>query len=288
MLSDPDHAPRYDAFGADFRQVPEDVDPDTWARRGPGRVAVPGRAQERAAPAGSAGRGVEGFGGASGTEVDLEDLLERHVRRPGAGAAAGRGADSPAPTRRPSSTLTVEEAYRGGRRSMTLSGPGGTAALDVNDPARGHRRAAHPAGRPGRAGQRRRAARRPLPRRPARPAPPLPRRRPRHPRRPAAGAVGGGARRLGRRGHPGRRGEGHGAAGHVERAAAAAARPGHAEPARAARATSTPRSGSMVPPQPSRGGTPAVRGARQGVVRPSTRGAVRPVIAVSRPARARR
>ena len=32
VLSDPATRKRYDTFGADFRQVPEDVDPATWAR----------------------------------------------------------------------------------------------------------------------------------------------------------------------------------------------------------------------------------------------------------------
>ena len=32
VLSDPETRRRYDAFGADFRQVPEGVDPQTWAR----------------------------------------------------------------------------------------------------------------------------------------------------------------------------------------------------------------------------------------------------------------
>src|SRR3954468_18934077 len=32
VLSDPETRRRYDAFGRDFRQVPEGVDPQTWAR----------------------------------------------------------------------------------------------------------------------------------------------------------------------------------------------------------------------------------------------------------------
>jgi curved DNA-binding protein len=34
VLSDPDQRRRYDAFGPDFRQVPPDVDAQTWARAG--------------------------------------------------------------------------------------------------------------------------------------------------------------------------------------------------------------------------------------------------------------
>jgi curved DNA-binding protein len=42
VLSDPQTRRRYDAFGADFRQVPEDVDPETWrrARAGAGRASA--------------------------------------------------------------------------------------------------------------------------------------------------------------------------------------------------------------------------------------------------------
>jgi curved DNA-binding protein len=32
VLSDPETRQRYDAFGHDFRQVPEGVDPEAWAR----------------------------------------------------------------------------------------------------------------------------------------------------------------------------------------------------------------------------------------------------------------
>src|ERR1700755_1661339 len=49
VLSDPEQRRRYDAFGADFRQVPPDTDPQTWARA-------------RAA-AGSGGRRGRGGGG---------------------------------------------------------------------------------------------------------------------------------------------------------------------------------------------------------------------------------
>jgi len=42
VLSDPTMRKKYDTFGADFRQVPDDVDPDMWAaaqraRSGAGR-----------------------------------------------------------------------------------------------------------------------------------------------------------------------------------------------------------------------------------------------------------
>ena len=47
VLSDPQTRRRYDAFGADFRQVPEDVDAETWGPAGP--APGPGRVEPRAA-----------------------------------------------------------------------------------------------------------------------------------------------------------------------------------------------------------------------------------------------
>src|SRR5262249_42308234 len=59
VLSGPEQRRRYDVFGEDCRHVPEDVDPDTWARAG--------RARARA----GAGTG----GGAGFEDVDIEDLF---------------------------------------------------------------------------------------------------------------------------------------------------------------------------------------------------------------------
>src|SRR3954447_7013778 len=55
VLSDPDTRRRYDQFGPDFRQVPEDVDPATWARF---RAGAGGR--PRAGPAGGSAAGAGG------------------------------------------------------------------------------------------------------------------------------------------------------------------------------------------------------------------------------------
>jgi DnaJ-class molecular chaperone len=58
-LSDPETRRRYDAFGPDLRRVPDDVDPDTYARARAAAGAGRGRAG-----AGRAGRGRSaGFGG---------------------------------------------------------------------------------------------------------------------------------------------------------------------------------------------------------------------------------
>lgn len=40
ILSDPEQRRRYDAFGPDFRRVPEDVDPEMWARGRAGAAAA--------------------------------------------------------------------------------------------------------------------------------------------------------------------------------------------------------------------------------------------------------
>ena len=128
VLSDPQTRRRYDAFGADFRQVPEDVDPETWrrARAGAGRA--------------SAGPGRGGPGGFSFSEddIDLDDLLGglfggrgQRTGRAGRGWGPIPGADQEAGLE-----LTVEEAYRGGRRNITLTtSDGGRRSIEVTVPA---------------------------------------------------------------------------------------------------------------------------------------------------------
>src|SRR6187455_3604943 len=54
VLSDPELRRRYDAFGPDFRQVPDGVDPQTWARARAGAGSAPqGAGRARAGPGGS-------------------------------------------------------------------------------------------------------------------------------------------------------------------------------------------------------------------------------------------
>ncbi|MFJ2032172.1 DnaJ C-terminal domain-containing protein [Streptosporangium sp. NPDC087985] len=121
VLSDPETRRRYDAFGADFRQVPEGVDPDTWARARAGRGG-----RGRRAGAGASPGGRPGFG----ENVDFEDLLEGLFS--GRAGRAGRGwGPIPGADQEAEIGLTVEEAYRGGHRSITVGG----RRIEVNIPA---------------------------------------------------------------------------------------------------------------------------------------------------------
>ena len=128
VLSDPQTRRRYDAFGRDFRQVPEDVDPETWRRA---------RAGARAGAGAGAGRGGPGGFSFSEADVDLDDLLGGIFGGRFGGARRGWGSVGPIPgaDQEAEIELTVEEAYRGGRRSVTLSSDGTRRSFDVTIPA---------------------------------------------------------------------------------------------------------------------------------------------------------
>lgn len=117
VLSDPKTRARYDRFGEDFRKIPEDWEERVGAGAGPGGGF---RARRTAGAGGPRVRYATGFGDDFGAEgIDIEDLFGSFF---GAGAAPGGvpGADQEAEL-----PLTVEEAYRGGRRTVTLAGPTG-------------------------------------------------------------------------------------------------------------------------------------------------------------------
>jgi curved DNA-binding protein len=127
VLSDPDLRKRYDAFGEDFRRVPPDVSPEEWRRA------------QAYASAGAGGPGPGGpFPGGGGVrftdlgeDIDLDDLLG------GIFGGRGRTAYGPMPgsDQEVEAEITVEEAYHGGQRSLTITGPEGQRTLDVNIPA---------------------------------------------------------------------------------------------------------------------------------------------------------
>ena len=128
VLSDPDLKRKYDTFGADFRQVPDDVDPEMWARAQRGRQTA--GARQRAGggipPEWTVQYGDEGFDG------DLGDIFGDIF---GGGGRGRRGwGPIPGADQEVEITLSVEEAFTGGKRSIALSGAGGTRNLDVTIP----------------------------------------------------------------------------------------------------------------------------------------------------------
>jgi curved DNA-binding protein len=128
-LSDPELRKRYDRFGEDFRRVPED-----WEQRVGAGVGGSG---------GRAGRGPRttwtsdgtdiggGFGGGGFEGIDIEDLLGGMFGGRGRGPRAARTAGADQEAELP---LTLEEAYRGGRKEITLNGPDGPRSYTVTIP----------------------------------------------------------------------------------------------------------------------------------------------------------
>jgi curved DNA-binding protein len=119
VLSDPATRARYDRFGADFRRFPQEGEEAAaaagrTARTGSGPSRRAGRAPAEGFDAGG-GFADAGFGG----PLRVEDLFGGLFG--GRGGARMAGADQEAEL-----ALSVEEAYRGGRRKMTV-GDGATA-----------------------------------------------------------------------------------------------------------------------------------------------------------------
>lgn len=120
VLADPDTRARYDRFGPDFRQIPEDYDE---------RVAAgAGRGGGGWASTGGGVRFAQGPGGAY-QDVDFEDLFGGLFGGRGGPRRTVPGADQEAEVE-----LSVEEAYRGGRRGVSLAGPEGRRDYQVTIP----------------------------------------------------------------------------------------------------------------------------------------------------------
>ena len=128
-LSDPELRKRYDRFGEDFRRVPED-----WEQRvGAGAGGFGGRAGRGPRTTWTA-EGADvggGFGGAGLRGHRHRGPPGRHVRRPRPRPRAARTAGADQEAELP---LTVEEAYRGGRKEITLNGPDGPRSYTVTIP----------------------------------------------------------------------------------------------------------------------------------------------------------
>jgi curved DNA-binding protein len=121
VLSDPGTRRRYDRFGPDFRQIPEGYEAyaDT-ARAG-------GRGSPRGSPFGGGRVWVDSDrgGGFGAGGINIDDLFSDFFGSRGASGPIS-GADQEAELE-----LSVEDAYRGGTRRITLSGAGQPASFDV-------------------------------------------------------------------------------------------------------------------------------------------------------------
>jgi curved DNA-binding protein len=114
VLSDPQTRKRYDRFGDDFRRIPEDFDERVGAGVGGGFRRGGGTSGRRV-------RFDQDVGGGAG--INFEDLFSDIF--------AGRGGFGPIPGADQEAVLelTVEEAYRGGKRQISLDGRSYTVTI---------------------------------------------------------------------------------------------------------------------------------------------------------------
>ncbi|MFF1736593.1 DnaJ C-terminal domain-containing protein [Streptomyces sp. NPDC058247] len=131
VLSDPKTRKRYDRFGEDFRQIPEDWEERVGAGVGAGTGAQ-GRSRGRGWSTGDGRVRFTDYGeGFDGSGINFEDLFGGMYGRGGGG---GRWGPVPGADQEAEIQLSVQEAYHGGHRSITLAGPGGQRTYDVNIP----------------------------------------------------------------------------------------------------------------------------------------------------------
>jgi curved DNA-binding protein len=132
VLSDPEERKRYDAFGEDFRRVPRDVDPESYRQQQRAYAGTGARGPSAGQASWSGGaRNSGGAGFDFGDDIDLEDILGGMFgSRNRAGWGPVPGADHETEVE-----VTVEEAFHGAQRSLTISGPDGPRTLDVTIPA---------------------------------------------------------------------------------------------------------------------------------------------------------
>jgi curved DNA-binding protein len=148
VLSDPQTRRRYDAFGPDFRQVPEDVDPETWRRAKAGAGAGSRSRAGAGARAGAGQGGRTSFGYGGGDDIDLDDLFGGLFGGRGGGGGydradydragyggAGRGwGPVPGADQSAEIELALEDAYHGGRRTVTIGTGNSQRTLEVTIP----------------------------------------------------------------------------------------------------------------------------------------------------------
>lgn len=121
VLTDPESRAQYDRFGPEFRHYAGAEREYASQTRGGG--AGGGRARARPGPSGFSWSSAQGAAGPGGASVDWDDLF-------GDVFGSMRGMDSEVELE-----LTVEEAFRGGSRTIVLSGPDGTRqTFDIQIP----------------------------------------------------------------------------------------------------------------------------------------------------------
>ncbi len=118
VLSNPELREKYDAFGADFRRIPDDVDPEAWANAQRMRGGA-----DRSPPGWQSDVDEQAF------QEFLQDLMRE--RR----SSTRRRGPIPGADQRASISLSLDDAFHGGRRSLTLGGPTGGRTIQVNVPA---------------------------------------------------------------------------------------------------------------------------------------------------------
>nr|WP_218875368.1 J domain-containing protein [Leifsonia naganoensis] len=123
VLADSESRAQYDRFGPEFRHYASaEREPASASRRDGGRGGR--RPRPGPGPSGFSWSSAQGAAGPGGTAVDWDDLF-------GDVFGSMRGMDAEADLE-----LTVEEAYRGGPRTLVLSGPDGSRqTFDVQIPA---------------------------------------------------------------------------------------------------------------------------------------------------------
>jgi curved DNA-binding protein len=134
VLSDPKSRARYDRFGAAWRQVPEDYDPAAAGPFGAGGRRV--RVNTGAGGFDDIGVGDVSFGGAgfdTGGFGGVEDLFGGLFG--GGGFGRGGRVQAPGADSEAALELSVEDAYAGGRRQISLQTPSGIRSYEVSIPA---------------------------------------------------------------------------------------------------------------------------------------------------------
>ena len=135
VLSDSEQRRRYDRYGENFRQIPEG-----WEQTARGTRAGAGAGRSAG---GGGGRRVYRSTGGSGdyVEVDLDDLgdlgggIDIDDLFGGLFGGRGRGGPIPGADQEAEIEINVEDAYRGTRRQLILTGRDGQRTIDVTIPA---------------------------------------------------------------------------------------------------------------------------------------------------------